>query len=106
MEFKQATKYSLLKSIEFINGGIASRQLIKKGSGNVTLFSFDKGEGLSEHTAPFDAFLHVIEGEAEISIAHDKYSLVKDEVIILPADIPHAVFATKKFKMILVMIKV
>jgi len=105
MEFKKGTKYALLSSIDFVSGGIASKQLIKKDTGNVTLFSFDEGEGLSEHTAPFDAFLHVIEGEAEISIARDNFNLKKDDMIILPANVPHAVFAKKKFKMLLVMIK-
>jgi quercetin dioxygenase-like cupin family protein len=105
MEFKKATKYSLSDSIDYVSGGITSKQLIKKDTGNVTLFSFDKGEGLSEHTAPFDALLHVVDGEAEISIAQDKFHLTKDDIIILPANVPHAVSATQRFKMMLVMIK-
>jgi len=105
MEFKKSTKYPVIDSIDYVPGGIASKQVLKKETGNITLFSFDEGEGLSEHTAPFDALVHVIEGEAEISIAHEKFKLGRNDVIILPANIPHAVLAVKKFKMLLVMIK-
>lgn len=105
MEFKKSTKYQVIDSIDYVPGGIASKQVLKKETGNITLFSFDEGEGLSEHTAPFDALIHVIEGEAEISIAQEKFKLGRNDVIILPAGIPHAVLAVKKFKMLLVMIK-
>ena len=105
MEFKKSTKYPIVDSIDYVQGGVASKQVLKKETGNITLFSFDEGEGLSEHTAPFDALVHVIEGEVEISIAQEKFSLVRNDIIILPANIPHAVHAVKKFKMLLVMIK-
>ncbi len=105
MEFKKAEKYPILDSIDYVQGGVASKQVLKKATGNITLFSFDEGEGLSEHTAPFDALVHVIEGEVDIFIAKEKFSLFRNDIIILPANIPHAVYAVKKFKMILVMIK-
>lgn len=105
MEFKKSTKYPVIESIDYVKGGVASKQVLKKDSGNITLFSFDKGEGLSEHTAPFDAMVQVIEGETEISINQEKFSLVRNDFIILPAKIPHAVYAVQKFKMLLVMIK-
>lgn len=105
MEFKKSTKYLVTDSIDYVPGGVASKQVLKKETGNITLFSFDEGEGLSEHTAPFDALVYIIEGEAEISIAREKFNLGRNDVIILPANIPHAVQAIKKFKMLLVMIK-
>jgi quercetin dioxygenase-like cupin family protein len=105
MEFEKSTIYPLIDSIDYVKGGVASKQVLKKDTGNITLFSFDAGEGLSEHTAPFDALVHVIEGEVEISIAQKKFSLVRNDIIILPANIPHAVQAVQKFKMILTMIK-
>jgi quercetin dioxygenase-like cupin family protein len=105
MEFQKSTKYSLPESIDYVNGGVASKQVLKKDTGNITLFSFDKGEGLTEHTSPYDAVVHVIEGEAEITIDQEKFLLEKDNIILLPANIPHAVHADQKFKMLLIMIK-
>jgi len=91
--------------IDFQEGSVVSRQLIKKDTGNVTLFAFDQGEGLSEHTAPFEALVLVIDGKAEIIIDKLSFSVNEGEMIILPANIPHAVKANEKFKMVLVMIK-
>ncbi|MBR9997631.1 MAG: cupin domain-containing protein [Cyclobacteriaceae bacterium] len=105
MEFLKSKKYSLPDSIDYVSGGVASKQVLKKETGNITLFSFDEGEGLSEHTSPYDAVIHLIEGQAEITIGQEKFTLGKDEFILLPASIPHAVHAVKKFKMLLVMIK-
>jgi quercetin dioxygenase-like cupin family protein len=84
---------------------IVSRVLLKNPSGTVTLSAFGKGEGLSEHTAPFDALVIGVEGEAEIQIAGQKYRLQEGETIIMPARQPHAVQATSDFKMLLVMVK-
>jgi len=84
---------------------VVSKEIIKKDTGTVTLFAFDKGQGLSEHTAPFDAMVTVLDGEAEISIAGNPVSVQTGEMIIMPADIPHALKAVEKFKMMLVMIK-
>jgi quercetin dioxygenase-like cupin family protein len=86
-------------------GAIVSRQISMAEGGNVTLFAFDQGQELSEHTAPFDALLHVLDGEAEVGISGKKFQLKAGEAIILPAGQPHAVKATKKFKMLLTMIR-
>jgi quercetin dioxygenase-like cupin family protein len=96
---------TLIDMITYQEASVVSRQLIKKKTGNVTIFAFDEGEGLSEHTAPFDALVFVIDGEVEISIATDIFHLKQGETIIMPANIPHALKALKKFKMMLVMIK-
>ena len=82
-----------------------SREIIKKQTGTVTLFAFDQKQGLSEHTAPFDALVYIIDGEAEITISEEHHSLKTGEMIIMPANEPHALEARKKFKMLLVMIK-
>ncbi|MHA1504783.1 MAG: cupin domain-containing protein [Candidatus Heimdallarchaeota archaeon] len=95
----------LIDMIAYQEASVVSRQLIKKKTGNVTVFAFDEGEGLSEHTAPFDALVYVIDGEVEVTISKDVFHLKKGETIIMPADIPHALKATKQFKMMLVMIK-
>ncbi|MDA3943638.1 MAG: cupin domain-containing protein [Bacteroidetes bacterium] len=84
---------------------IVSKQIIKNEKGNITLFAFDQNEGLSEHTAPFDALVMIIEGEAMVSIGGENYHLAAGESIIMPANVPHALKAEKAFKMILVMIK-
>lgn len=91
--------------INYQNNSIVSKEIIKGKNGNVTVFAFDEGEGLSEHTAPFDALIHVIEGEAEIMISRKNHSLKEGEVIILPANELHSVKAVKRFKMMLVMIR-
>lgn len=86
-------------------GAVVSRTIIQKPVGTVTLFSFDKGQGLSEHTAPFDAMVEVLDGEAQISIDRKKVLVKAGEFIIMPANVPHALQAVKKFKMALIMIK-
>jgi quercetin dioxygenase-like cupin family protein len=91
--------------IEYQEGSIVSKMLINKDVGSVTLFAFDEKQKLSEHTAPFDALVQVLDGEAEISISGKKYSLKQGDFIIMPANKPHAVTATKRFKMMLIMIK-
>ncbi len=96
---------NLSSLVDYQNGSVVSKTLIKKSAGNVTLFAFDKGEGLSEHTAPFDAMVNILDGEAEIIISGEIYVVKKDEMIIMPADEPHALKANKRFKMMLTMIK-
>ncbi len=91
--------------VEYQTGAVVSRQITKSESGNVTLFSFDEGQELSEHTAPFDALVHVLDGEAEIKISGKPYLLKAGEAILMPANQPHALKALKKFKMLLTMIK-
>ncbi|NLU05022.1 MAG: cupin domain-containing protein [Methanothermobacter sp.] len=91
--------------IDYQDDSVVSREIIRKETGTVTLFAFDRGQGLSEHTAPFDAMVQVIDGEAEITISGEKHRLVAGEMIIMPAEKPHAVMAVKPFKMLLPMIR-
>ena len=91
--------------LDYQEGSVVSRTIIDKKTGTVTLFAFDEGQGLSEHTAPFDALVHLIDGEAEITISGKPLRLKKGEMVIMPAGDPHALQAVKKFKMILIMIK-
>ncbi|MCK5008858.1 MAG: cupin domain-containing protein [Deltaproteobacteria bacterium] len=91
--------------MDYQEGSVVSRTIIDKKTGTVTLFAFDEGQGLSEHTAPFDALVHLIDGEAEITISGKPLRLKKGEMVIMPAGDPHALKAVKKFKMILIMIK-
>jgi quercetin dioxygenase-like cupin family protein len=86
-------------------GSIVSRQITKAEAGNVTLFAFDAGQELSEHTAPFDALVHVLDGQAEVSIAGQPFRVGAGEAIILPAGQPHALKAPQRFKMLLTMIR-
>ena len=104
-EFKKSEIFSFQDKVEYSSGGIVSKQVIKTEKGNVSLFAFDKGEGLSEHTAPFDAMVQLIEGKAKITIGGVDYELSEGNTIIMPANISHAVFAMEKFKMVLTMIR-
>ena len=90
---------------DYQKDSIVSRTLIDKNTGTVTFFAFDEGQGLCEHTAPFDALVYLLDGEAEITISGKSHTLKEGEVIIMPANEPHAVKALKKFKMMLTMIK-
>jgi quercetin dioxygenase-like cupin family protein len=89
----------------FQDHSIVSREIVKKDSGTVTVFAFDQGEGLSEHTAPFDALVYILEGRAEISIDGKPHAVQEGEMIIMPANRPHALKAVSRFKMLLVMVK-
>ncbi len=101
----KAKTINLAELIDYQDGSVVSRQLIKKESGSVTLFAFGKGEGLSEHTAPFDALVYILDGEAEVFIAKKPLIVKAGQVIIMPANIPHKLKALDKFKMLLVMIR-
>jgi quercetin dioxygenase-like cupin family protein len=91
--------------LQYNDGSIVSRVLLKNKGGTVTLFAFDRGEGLSEHTAPFEALVLMVDGEAEVEIAGEVYSVKHGETITLPANIPHAVRAVTRFKMLLTMLR-
>lgn len=95
----------LADMLQYQRGAVVSRVLLKNKGGTVTLFAFDEGEGLSEHTAPFDALVLVIDGEAEVEIGGQAYRVAEGETITLPANIPHAVRALASFKMLLTMIR-
>ena len=96
---------NLVSLVDYQDGSVVSKEVIKKDKGTVTLFAFDKGQGLSEHTAPFDALVYIIDGNAEITIAGKARSLKAGEAIIMPANKPHFLKAIERFKMLLVMIK-
>jgi quercetin dioxygenase-like cupin family protein len=96
---------NLRELLHYQEGSIVSRVVLKNPAGTVTVFAFDQGESLSEHTAPFDALVLILDGEAEIKIAGHEYRLREGESLIMPANRPHAVRAATKFKMLLVMIK-
>ncbi|GAP44719.1 protein containing Cupin domain [Lentimicrobium saccharophilum] len=104
-KFNNARAFSFNESITYSDGGIVSMRVLEKSAGNVSLFAFDKGQKLSEHTAPFDAMIQVTEGEAEIVIGGIINQLTAGQTIIMPANVPHAVNATSRFKMVLTMIK-
>jgi quercetin dioxygenase-like cupin family protein len=104
-EFEKSRVFSFNDSVEYASGGILSKTVLKKETGNISLFSFAKGEALSEHAAPFDALVQVVDGKGEIIIGGTSHILEAGQNIIMPADIPHAVKAVEKFKMVLTMIK-
>ncbi len=91
--------------VGYQDGSVVSREIIRKSTGTITLFAFDEGQGLSEHTAPFDALVHVIDGEVDVTISGKSYHLSQGDYVILPAGETHALKAQSKFKMLLVMIK-
>jgi len=95
----------LSEMVNYQDGTIVSKTLINKDMGTVTLFAFDKDQSLSEHTAPFDALLQVFDGEVDVVISGKKHHLLTGEMILMPANVPHAVKAIEKFKMMLIMIK-
>lgn len=103
--FVHSTIYSLVHSIDYSEGAVVSKIVRKNDGGNITLFAFDKGQALSEHSAPFDAIVVVLDGEATINIDKKTYQLESGEMIIMPANISHAVFAKEKFKMMLIMLR-
>ncbi|GIK84222.1 MAG: cupin [Patescibacteria group bacterium] len=95
--------HTLKKIVEYQSGSIVSRELIKTTKTTITAFAFAQGQGLSEHTTPFTAFAQILEGEASISVDGKKHEVKEGEVLILPADTPHALQAVKEFKMLLTM---
>ncbi|MDO9044738.1 MAG: cupin domain-containing protein [Methanobacteriaceae archaeon] len=91
--------------IDYQTGSVVSREIVRKETGTVTIFAFDKGEGLSEHSAPFDAMVHIVDGTARITLGGEENTVEKGEIIIMPANVPHALHAVEKYKMILTMIR-
>ena len=104
-QFPKNKVVQLNESVDYSENSIVSKAVIKSTPGNVTLFAFDRGQELSEHTAPFDAIVQVLDGRIEIKIADDLHTLEKGSSIIMPANIPHALKAVEKFKMLLTMIR-
>jgi len=101
----QTTAQTLTEMIEYQKGTVVSKTLINKSAGTVTLFAFDKGEGLSEHAAPYDAMVQILEGEVEIKISGTPFHLKKGDMIVMPGNEPHALQSITEFKMLLTMIK-
>ena len=97
--------FDFAQKVQYSNDGIVSKKIIQRSVGNVTLFAFDQGQELSEHSAPFDALIQVLEGKAQIILDKKPYDVSEGSSIIMPANIPHAVKAPAKFKMLLTMIK-
>jgi len=95
----------LVDLVDYQEGSVVSRMVLKKETGSVTLFAFDKGEGLSEHTVPFDALIVVLDGEAEVTISGIAHRVREGEMVVLPAGEPHALAAVERFKMVLTMIR-
>ena len=104
-EIFEAKANRLVELIEYQEGSVVSRTLIDKDAGTITLFAFDQGQGLSEHTAPYDALVQVLEGEVKVTISGNAILVKQNEMTILPANKPHALNAESKFKMLLTMIR-
>jgi len=96
---------ALAEMVNYQDAAVVSRQITKAEAGNVTLFAFDQDQGLTEHTAPFNALVHILEGEAQVSISGNPFDLKAGDAIIMPANEPPALKATQKFKMLLTMIR-
>lgn len=103
--FLAAEVHRVTSLVDYQQGAIVSREILNRPSGTITIFAFDEGQQLSEHTAPFDALVIVLDGQAEIRIAGQPHSALRGEMILMPANVPHSVKAIKKFKMILIMVR-
>ena len=104
-EMTPAERFRALDQVDYQEGAVVSRSLLKRDGGTITLFAFDAGQGLSEHTTPFDALAHVLDGQAEITIAGVPLLVSAGEMVLMPANQPHALMARTRFKMILTMIR-
>lgn len=104
-EIQPAQVFNLFDHVEYAQGSVVSRTLIDKREGTLTLFAFDKGEGLSEHSAPFDALVQVLDGEVEITIGGKSFKVVTGQIILMPAHVPHSLQSITRFKMLLTMIR-
>ncbi|MGM0644447.1 MAG: cupin domain-containing protein [Thermodesulfobacteriota bacterium] len=102
---EKGKSFNLEKFVDYSNGSVVSKTLLKKDIGNITLFAFDKDQGLSEHTAPFDAMVYILDGTAGITIDGKTQNVSAGEMLVMPANIPHALKAVEPFKMLLVMIR-
>ena len=97
--------FNLEQFVDYANGSVVSKTLLKKDTGNITLFAFDSGQGLSEHTAPFDAVVYILDGQAEITIGGHSQTVAAGKMLVMPANVSHALQAKVPFKMFLVMIR-
>ena len=104
-KIEMSKAHNLADLVQYADGAVVSREIVNKGIGTLTVFAFDKGQGISEHSAPFDAIVQVLDGKSEWTIGGEPVTCSAGEIMIMPADIPHAVKAPEKFKMLLTMIK-
>lgn len=102
---EQSKAFIPAESVEYASGSVVSKTIVKKPTGNITLFAFDEGEGLTEHSSPFEAIVQLLDGKAEIIIGGISHQIEAGQSIILPANIPHSLKANERFKMMLIMIK-
>lgn len=102
---QESKALTLKEHVQYADDSIVSKTIIKKNTGTITLFAFDKGQKLSEHTTPFDALVQIVDGEAELIIGSETVLVSEDQIAIMPADVPHAINANKRFKMLLTMIR-
>lgn len=108
MDNEQAVKgaaFDLADHIDYADGSVVSKTLLKKDIGGITLFSFDAGQGLSEHTSPFDAVVYILDGQAKITIGGKAQTVLAEQMLIMPANAPHSLHAAERFKMLLIMIR-
>lgn len=103
--FPKSSALVIKDMIEYSDGGVVSKQVLKSDAGNITLFSFDQRQGLSEHTAPFDALVQILDGQAEIMLDGKSLVLKEGESVIMPAGVKHALHAVTRFKMLLTMVR-
>ena len=103
-EFEKGIKFSFNNNIKYADKAVVSKHILKKETGNISLFAFDKGEEISSHASKGDAMVHILDGESEITIGEEKFDVKKGDVIVMPANVPHALLATEKFKMMLTVI--
>jgi len=104
-KIQESQVLDLIKLVEYGQGAIVSRTLVENEAGTVTLFAFDADQGLSEHTAPFDALVQVLDGQGEFIIAGKSHQVGEGQLILMPANVPHAVRANRRFKMMLTMLR-
>ena len=100
-----AEAHDLVQLVDYADGSIVSREIAKNDAGTLTLFAFDAGQGLSEHSAPFDAIVHILDGEAQIVIDGKPVCAAAGQLVVMPANVPHAVNAEQRFKMLLIMLR-
>ncbi len=104
-QLEGAKRYNPAKMVDYAEGSVVSRTLVKNAAGTITLFSFDEGQNLSEHSAPFDAVVHILEGTVELVIGGNSVHAEQGEMVLMPANVPHAVKANQRFKMLLTMLR-
>ena len=105
IEELKGTPFNPAENVTYAISSVVSKTLLKKDTGNITLFAFDQGQGLSEHTSPYDAVVYILDGQAQISIGGEAKTVQAGQMLIMPANVPHALHAEEQFKMLLVMIR-